>query len=263
MAMEFFINEILEYDELKEALRSHPEMAAKGSELAREMIRTNSPVSAEPGLLPLFILANLADHTLELHQNLGISHDITVATLKDVNLWIENHRAVTGELGLTNLGWLAGHYLGGLFRLGRLQFVHAKAHPVVPSGEYVIEVHIPQGEPLDIDECMKSFEMAKPFFARLYPDKPAEYFVCGSWLLSPDIPNVTDENSNICRFMRLWTQLPHDGDKGAQTIERVFGFTFDPADIASAPENTSLQRRVKAHILAGGMVESSFGCIKI
>lgn len=261
--MQFFINEILEYDELKNILLSDPELCAKGKAEAERIIEAKTYVQVEPGLVQVAAAAYLADHTLALHESLGIPHEITVATLKDVNNWIHNYKLVNGTLGLKNLGWLTNHALGNLFRLGRLQFVHAKAHPVVPFGEYVIEVHIPQGEPLDIDACLASFEKAKAFFAKLYPEKPASHFVCGSWLLSPDIPNIADESSNICRFMRLWTQLPHDGDKGRQAMERVFGFDFDPANIASAPEKTSLQRKLKAHILSGGMVESSFGCIEI
>ena len=261
--MQFFIDEILEYDELKEKLLSDPELCARGKAEAERIIAANGYVEIEPGLTQVAAAAFLADHTLALHRSLGIPHGITVATLKDVNNWIRNYQLVHGELGLKNIGWLINHGLGNLFRLGRLQFVHAKAHPVVPSGEYVIEVHIPQGEPLDIDACLASFELAKPFFAKLYPDKPADYFVCGSWLLSPDLPAIADESSNICRFMRLWTQLPHNGDKGHQAMQRVFGFDFDPANIESAPEKTSLQRKLKAHVLAGGMVESSFGSIKI
>ena len=261
--MQFFIDEILEYGELKEKLLANPEICARGKAEAEKIIAAGRYLPVEDGLTQVAAAAHLADHTLALHRAMGVPHDITVATLKDANVWIENYRSVKGELGLDNLDWLTNHGLGYLFRLGRLQFALGKANPVVPSGEYVIEVHIPQGEPLNIDACFESFAAAKEFFALHYPDKKADYFVCGSWLLSPDIPNIADENSNICRFMRLWTQLPHNGDKSYQAIQRVFGFGFDPENIASAPENTTLQRRLKAHLLAGGSVESSFGCIKI
>ncbi|MBR6772795.1 MAG: DUF5596 domain-containing protein [Clostridia bacterium] len=261
--MQFFIDEILGYGELKEKLLSDPELCARGKAEAEKIIAAGRYLPVEDGLTQVAAVAFLADHTLALHRAMGVPHDITVATLKDVNVWIENYRFVNGELGLSNIEWLTNHALGYLFRLGRLQFALGKAHPVVPSGEYVIEVHIPQGEPLNIDACFESFAKAKEFFAKYYPDKRAEYFVCGSWLLSPDIPSIADESSNICRFMRLWTQLPHEGDKSYQAIQRVFGFGFDPENIASAPENTTLQRRLKAHLLAGGSVESSFGCIKI
>ena len=262
--MRFFLDEILEYDELKESLLADPEACDKGKALAEKIIADQRYADCgEDSLVRLAAVAYLSDHALELHKSRGIPREITVATMKDVNVWVENYRSQYGVLGYKNLDWLCNHGLGNLFRLGRLQFVHAKALPVAPFGEYVLEVHIPQGEPLDIDACMKSFDMARAFFAKLYPDKPASHFVCGSWLLSPDIPNIAPENSNICRFMRLWTQLPHEGDKGHQAMERVFGFGFDAADIASAPEKTSLQRSLKAHILAGGTVESSFGCIEI
>ncbi|MBR4941790.1 MAG: DUF5596 domain-containing protein, partial [Clostridia bacterium] len=255
--MKFFIEEILQNEELKTLLLTDEEMSARGKEMAEKIIEAQDNIPMEGGILPLFTLAHLSDYTLALHEKLGIPHEVTVATLRDVNNWVHNYQLThNGELGFNRMGWLSNHALGRLFRLGRLQFVHAKPHPVVPSDKYVIEVHIPQGEPLDIDACLESFKMAKEFFARLYPDKPADHFVCGSWLLSPDLPAVCDEDSNICRFMCLWTQLPHNGDKGRQALERVFGFNFDPADIASAPENTSLQRRLKAHVLAGGMVES-------
>lgn len=262
-SMNFFLDEILSSEELKALLLADPETSEKARLTAEKVIATKSSEGIEPGMFSLFVFAHLASYTLELHRRHGIPHEITVATLRDVNNWTENYRLVHGKPGLFHLGWLTNHALGNLFRLGRLQFIHAEAPSVVPSGKHVIEVHIPQGEPLDINACLESLDMAREFMAKLYPDQPADYFVCGSWLLSPQLPLVSDESSNVCRFMRLWTQLPNEGDKGRQALERVFGFDFDPANIASAPEDTSLRRRLKALTLAGGAVESSFGCIKV
>ncbi len=262
--MKFFIDEILENEELKAILldERNAELDARGREIAQQIISSGEGVHVEPGLLQVFAVAHMADHALKVNTRRGIPRDITVATLKDVNNWVKNHMVETGTLGISRLGWLTGHNLGHLLKVGRLQFVYEKASPDFIEKCHVLATHIPQGEPLDFDACLDSFKQAAELFSRLFPEDPPKYFVCSSWLLSPDLPKVVDEGSNICRFMRLWTQTPCEGDGGAQAKERVFGFGFD-GNIENAPENTSLQRKLKALILSGDNVRSSRGYIKI
>ncbi|MGN1450837.1 MAG: acyltransferase domain-containing protein [Eubacteriales bacterium] len=261
--MDFFIDEILENEEIKALLKSDAKSAEKGREIAGEIVKKHSCVPVEPGMMQLFVLAHLADYALETNGGRGIPREITVATLKDVNIWIGNYMTQYGRPGTAQLGWLCHHYLGDLFRLGRLQFQLGRAGEGVPSGEYVLETHIPQGEPLGNEACLESFRMAGEFFEKYYPGQKAEYCVCCSWLLCPNLVNVAGENSNIVKFMRLWTQLPHGGDDSAQAVQRVFGFGFDREDLANAPEKTSLQRNLKKYLLGGGKLEISAGYRKL
>jgi hypothetical protein len=159
-AMQFFINEILEDEAVRAVLRDDPAMAEEGRDIARR-ITEGEDITPPMGRLPLFVLAYLADYALEKNTARGIPREVTVATLKDVNIWLANYDAQYGGIGLAEFCWLIHHYTGDLFRLGRLQFRLEKPFAGLPAAEVAIETHIPQGEPLDTDACLASFEQAK------------------------------------------------------------------------------------------------------
>lgn len=255
--MPFFINDILEDEAVRAVLRNNPALEEEGRDIARRIIN-GEDITPPMGLLPLFVLARLADYTLEKNTARGIPRDITVATLKDVNVWLLNYDAQYGGIGLAEFPWLIHHYTGDLFRLGRLQFRLEKPLAGVPA-ELAIETHIPQGEPLDTEACLASFRQAADFFARYFPEHTPTCFMCDSWLLCPDLPHVAAEDSNIVRFMRLWTPVPFPADNSAQAIERIFGFGFPAERLADAPEQTGLQKRVKRYLLGGGTLNMAAG----
>lgn len=58
----------------------------------------------------------------KLHRKHNVPEDITLDTLSDFELWINEHRKNTGEYGCNKLYWLIWHLTGQLFKLGRLQF---------------------------------------------------------------------------------------------------------------------------------------------
>lgn len=60
---------------------------------------------------------------LEMHRALGIPEQVTRDTLYDIALWSRHYHSVHGQRGLDELEWLQHHFLGKLFRLGRLEFV--------------------------------------------------------------------------------------------------------------------------------------------
>lgn len=164
-----------------------------------------------------------------------------------------------GQIGLAEFPWLIFHYTGRLFRLGRLQFQLLPAKGHIPSGEFVMETHIPQGESLDMAACRVSFAMAVEFFGKYFPKYPAACFSCESWLLNPNLSDILPEESNIVRFMKLWTVCEVLEDNSAQAMERVFGFGFDRGELLSAPEKTGLQRALKKYLLAGGQINMCEG----
>lgn len=260
--MEFFINEILEDEALKEKMRTDRSLCQKAREIADHIIETGDKSEIGFGMLPLYVIAYMADYALKYNTSRGIPKEITVATLKDANIWIENYRTQFHEDGIAAFPWLCNHCLGDLFRLGRLQFRIEKSHKGIP-GEYAIETHIAQGEPLDADACLESFAAAKEFFKKYYPEYSPECFMCDSWLLNPNLTDILPESSNIVKFMRFWTPVPFESDNSALAIERIFGFGFDANDIANAPEDTSLQRKLKAYLLAGGNMDITLGYRKI
>ncbi len=253
MAMEFFINEILDDEEGKELLRTDKERAAKGKAIADEYAVSRKKPPMEDDILPLFVLAHLADYTRKEQEALGIPHEITVASLRDVNLWIGNYRNVHGKFGVMEFDWLLYHWRSEIFRIGRLQFRPLKARESTPSGEYELEVHIPQGEPLKPEACLDSFERAKEFMAKIYPEKKFDYFVCSSWLLSPHLANFLPEDGNTVRFMRMWTIHSLAETQSNAVTSRILRMGMKREELtADTPAVTSMQKALKEYLLAGG-----------
>lgn len=68
--------------------------------------------------------------TARAHVDRGIPPETTQATLRDLELWIEDHRSKTGIPGFREIGWLRLHFRGRLHQIGRLQFeIKDSEHP--------------------------------------------------------------------------------------------------------------------------------------
>jgi hypothetical protein len=68
------------------------------------------------------VLLSAGPRMIELHRDRGIPAEITRAIAGDVELWMRHYRARHGRWGLAHTEWLANHFLGRVYRLGRLQF---------------------------------------------------------------------------------------------------------------------------------------------
>jgi hypothetical protein len=91
-----------------------------GSSLAAwpvDAARTGLPPFFDPTVLLAGFRRLAADH-----RRRGIPTDITLATLRDLDLWMEHHRTATGAWAVRETDWIARHLTGRLFQLGRLQF---------------------------------------------------------------------------------------------------------------------------------------------
>jgi len=117
----------------------------------------------------------------------------------------------------------------------------------------VLSVHIPEGEPLTPSLLDSSFSLAQ---TRYNPT----LFVCDSWLLDPELSKVLPPESNICLFMQRFKKFPVSFTM-PQIYERVFGFGATQSDIEAWECTTSLQKKVQAHILGGGIFRTMGGYI--
>ncbi len=63
---------------------------------------------------------------LQKQKELGIPEKIVEETIRDINLWISNHKAMFREDGFSEDGWILNHFLGELYRIGRLQYQISK-----------------------------------------------------------------------------------------------------------------------------------------
>ena len=122
----------------------------------------------------------------------------------------------------------------------------------------VLNVHIPEGEPLSPEAVSESLARAKAFYAdRGYPCTVA---VCESWLLDPALMEYGRESGNICAFQKRFTLYP-DAVKWSAAVGRVFGRGTDASDPEKLPENTSLRRGLKAYLREGKPLRDAGGVL--
>lgn len=222
----------------------------------------------ESGLWFLWLYSNMACEVYERYNEEGIAEEVFWDTFQDIRFWCENTEKEFGILGLAVYEWFYRHIDMVLFRFGRLQFEKMEmGHAVVwkknsedslmieqssgkddveyvciEKGTPVINIHIPQGEPLVWEECKKSIEKANKYFGT---DKP---YVCHSWLLYPGLDEVLSETSNIREFRRHFRVMQVDY-KEREAEWRVFGKVLK--NVVEYPEETSLQKHVKKYLLSG------------
>jgi hypothetical protein len=75
------------------------------------------------GMYPIVLLLSGLEDLVAYYKEKGISEEILVDTLSDLNIWIATYNKNYGVWGLEEFFWLINHFRGKLFRLGRLQFL--------------------------------------------------------------------------------------------------------------------------------------------
>ncbi len=201
-------------------------------------------------LLGLKLFSRFAVTTYELYEEKGIDKQIFVDTFRDLSIWCKDYYRKNGVYGLEELEWLSTSIDMRLFRLGRLQFepiiLEQKVlleDEVLLKGTSVLNIHIPEGEPLSPLQCQRSLEMAKKFFLDKY-----KYAICMSWLLSPLLDDILEDTSNIKQFKQRF-YIYNVTYEFPQIEQRVFGCIAKEKE--KYPEESSLQRKVKEQILKG------------
>lgn len=130
---------------------------------------------------------------------------------------------------------------------------------VLKPGDPVIDLHIPSGKPLKEELVDASFEEIREFLATYYPDKEYKGFIITSWLLSPLVFDMLEGRGNISKFGNRFVKITKK-DKGTSVMSFVFlQKDVNNVDYASLPENTSLERALKAHYLEGKRIYDTFG----
>lgn len=215
--------------------------------------------AAEGRYLAVLLFVAMAPYTRAWHRRRGIGAEVTRPTLADLGRQLTAaHRRGRGG-GLAKPSWLGLHFRGELYQLGRLQFQRnrlagAEADLVRAAGrnEWSLELHVPDFRgPLTPRSYEHSLNLAEEFFGRHFPEEPYESVCVYSWLLDRQLARHLPADSNIVRFQQRFTDLrplraPEDGNP----LRFVFGRDDQPLE--SLPRDTSVQRAVVDHLLAGG-----------
>ncbi|WP_165977380.1 acyltransferase domain-containing protein [Nonomuraea diastatica] len=231
------------------------------------------PFQPLPELGPYFyvyVFLAALPHTRRYHRELGIPEEVSWATFADLGRNMAVHRKRHGTGGLHAPHWFMLHARGILYALGRLQFNRGTAgsrtaaaieEAGVPVGprRLALEVHVPDlYGPLTPEACDASFDRARRFFPRHFPQEDYQVMTCGSWLLDEQLARHLPAESNILAFQRRFHPL-HRFDN-AETVPFVFG--VDAADPARLPRRTRLERAVADHLASGGTWYGRIGWLR-
>lgn len=218
----------------------------------------------------------------EKYEAKGISDKIFFDTMDDIRIWIDDHKERTGEYGLYELNWIMNHMKLSIFKIGRLQFqkftyyfnpVYKKDGKEIKFGDKVLNIHIPRGEKLSIDECKKSIAGAQKFFAEFYPNYPTDRFICHSWLLYSANREYMKEDSNIIKFAEMF-DIVKEFEEPSQAYLWLFGEKADNkalkknkkehntyGETCNLPQTSSLQKNAVRYIENGGKLGDAMGVL--
>ncbi|MBA2950994.1 DUF5596 domain-containing protein [Streptomyces sp. PSKA28] len=197
------------------------------------------------------------------HRARGIPDDVSRRTLADLGRHMAVHRRRRGTSGLLAPGWLALHFHGELYQLGRLQFERtrlgqrtgqaiAAAGAGPGAGGLCLNLHISDFRgPLSPAACDQSLALAREFFPRHFPEERYEAAVCHSWLLDPQLKRLLPEESNIVRFQKRF-RVAYEETEPADSDPVAFVFGDPDLPVAELPRRSSVERAIGDHLRAGG-----------
>ncbi len=140
---------------------------------------------------------------------------------------------------------------GRLIECGRLQFE--------PTSNDKVKIHIPAGNKLDIKDVKDSIENSRKLIKKYYNIENPKY-ICESWLLSKEISEMLDENSNIRKFQELF-----DIQSAENGIDDVLNFVFNLKkcdNYNELSEVTRLQKNIKEFLKSNKTIYDGYGELK-
>ena len=192
------------------------------------------------------------------YKKLGISDKIYFDTMRAFRRQLYESYTETNGFIFDRGSWDVRHISLSLFRIGELEYA-----PDNKYGEDVLAVHIPSDAVMAEENLDASFSEARLFFKKYYPKYANLRITCGSWLLSPRLREFLPEGSKILKFQsRFHIERELGGESCLRWVFGAAGKSAAELDIANLPEDTSLQRGIKAKLLCGESIGSTYGIYK-
>ena len=186
-----------------------------------------------------------ASRTREKYRIMGISDRIFLDTMGCFRRFLMETERRTGKVCFDRGWWSYRQLSMRLFRVGQLEYEMLQE-------PHAISLHIPSDSRITPEEVDASLLSAREFFTRHFPDYAEAPIGCESWLLSPVLREHLDFDSRILAFQNRFMILHADPEPN-DVLEWLFSVPDDTAP-EDLPETTSLQRKVKKHMLSGGSI---------
>ena len=222
-------------------------------DFAIEQLKKN--IGIDPfGFFILSELLSFACKTYDKYMKIGIDESIFIRTMEFCTRFINDHKKVHGHYAYTWAWWFPRQLAMQEFRIGELEF------EFVDAGEKYISIHIPGDADFRPENVQKTLEEYHSFLKEYFPEWSGIDLRCESWMISPALEQLLDENSNVLQFNRLFEVESVDYDSMA-VLDWVYPGE-EQNDLQNLSENTSLQRKMKQFLMDGGKVGWAKGRIK-
>ena len=177
-----------------------------------------------------------------------IPEEIWLDTMRCFPRFISEYRRSYGEDGFDRGNWTVRQVGCRLFRIGELEY-----ELLEENGKRTVSLHIPSDARLEAENLNDSVRRAETFFGNYFPEWKNLPIICESWLLSPVLKELLPPGTRIRRFQEAFDLTEEDPDD-ISALEWVFyvaGGQQHSVNYTGLPENTSLQRKLKALLLNG------------
>lgn len=198
------------------------------------------------------------------YDRMGLPEDYYAGVARDLRSKLNECYTVKGIWGSFVSPWFAGFFAMTRFVIGRLQYEIIQMPDYISTdGKYcfhdqtAVNLHIPSGCPLDMEQVHDSMAKAAKFFAHHFPDGKV-LFHCNSWLLFPGHYEMLPPESRIRQFMEEFTIIRANIYQSKPDLWRIFK-TFETDDPAKLPKDTSLQRAYAQWLSEGKPVGAGIG----
>lgn len=217
--------------------------------------------------IPVLALLTQLAPSVERMRARQIPEDVIAASLENTRECLRVFERRYGRPGMDMhyFGWSQGFLDARILRIGSLEFEavprfgSAMTLPdrTIGPDEPVIGVHIPAGADISHAARHAAYARAREIFERSFPETRFRGFACWSWLMDPQLAELLP-GSKIAAFQGEFIRCPERWESDA-----VFEYVFlDPvSSLEELPENTTLERRLKAHYLGGKRIDEMCGFI--
>lgn len=195
------------------------------------------------GIKILWELLNMAVHiSYEEYAERGIPNDIFFATMRFCTRFLCEHYQTYQTYKFVWAWWFPRQLSLQEYRIGALEY------EFVDAEEREIAIHIPSDADLRKESVARSIQGFMKFRKKYYPEWENVKLTCDTWMLMPELKELLGEKSNLLAFQSLFEIDTVDYD-----AVWYMGWIFPGVehDYEQLPEGTTLQRNMKAYLLAG------------
>lgn len=163
---------------------------------------------------------------------------------------------ITNPLFTTHYEETDDSYIGNIINpIGQIEekivtLDKSKWHKCLSYGDMIIEFHV--SDHYNLDDFYQSNVIALEFFKKYFPEVSFKALYGYSWLFSPQINNLVDENkSNIAKIKNTGYINPN---RSGESLAFRFIFGKEHVEIDEIKETSSLLRNLKQYMLKGNHI---------